>query len=157
MELTKDQQWETVVDALAVALVVIGEPELHGRNADIELSFSGAWRAWPQHPDYPSINPRDFHIYAMKSPRRVGAHGAFEWKSSLNASLVGGTSGWEPEEVLSLVAEFSGTSSAAWEGLARGFPERVRGLTRPAPSRLAILPRRVWSCAGEGSGCRRPH
>lgn len=118
---------KTVVDALAVALVAVGEPELHGQKTDVELSFSGAWRAWPQHRDYPSITPRDFHIYAMKSPRRVGAHGAFEWKKTLNASLVGGTSGWEPEEILSLIAELSGTPAPAWEALARGFAERVNG------------------------------
>lgn len=126
MKQSKDQQRKTVVDALAVALVAIGDPELHGQALTIELSFNGAWRGWPQNTDYPSINANDFRIYAMKSARRVGAHGAFEWKNSLNASLIGGTSEWEPGEVLDLVAGFTVTSAAAWEDLARDFVRRVR-------------------------------
>lgn len=124
--MNKDQQWKTVIDALAVTLVKIGQAELHGQKATIELSFNAAWRHWAQNADYPSIDPNDFHIYAMRSAGRVVAHGAFEWKKSLIASLVGGTSGWDPAEVLDLVAEFSETPVAAWESLARDFAQRVQ-------------------------------
>lgn len=127
MKLSKDQQWKTVVDALAVALVTIGNPELHGQKSTIELSFNGAWRGWPQNSNYPSIDPNDFHIYAMKSAGRSGAHGAFQWKKSLNASLMGGTSDWDPSEALDLVAGFTETSAESWENLARDFARRVRG------------------------------
>lgn len=126
MKLNKDQQWKTVIDALAVALVAIDSPEIRGLRSTIELDFNAAWRDWPQATDYTSVDPNDFYIYAMKSGRRSGAHGAFNWDGELRAQLVGGTDWWAPEEVLDLVAENSRTSAEAWRALARNFASKAR-------------------------------
>lgn len=121
MKLNKDQQWKTVIDALAVALVAIGVPHIRKLRSTIELDFNSAWRNWPQSSSYPSINPDHFYVYVMKSARRNGAHGAFTWEGDLTAMLVGGTDWWEPDELLEFIAEHSDTSADAWKSLATSF------------------------------------
>lgn len=117
--MTKDNQWKTTIQGLALGCLVIGVDELPGKKMNAEFAFSRAWRSWTHAAVFPSVSPDDFFIYLGKSSRRNGAFGAWNWGQALEPYVA--IEGWEPDEALEAFADEKSVPSEAWAALARMF------------------------------------
>ncbi|KRE28270.1 hypothetical protein [Agromyces sp. Soil535] len=125
--LTKDQQWKTVVEALAVACVAVGGSGMSSSKMNIEFAFSAAWREWPWRSEFPSVSERSAYIYISKSERRNGVIGAFDLGRTMEPYLLESYEWWGAEQALEHIGDRDGPSAEAWRWLGDAFVSDMSG------------------------------
>ncbi|MGV8912488.1 MAG: hypothetical protein ACOH14_07720 [Rhodoglobus sp.] len=122
-KMTKDQQWKTVAEGLALGCLLLGVDTLTANKMRVQFAFAHAWRAWSRSSAFPSVSPRDFYIYVSKSSRRIGVSAAWNWGGELVPYLT--IEGWDAVESLEVFAEAEMISAEDWQSLARSFIDEL--------------------------------
>jgi hypothetical protein len=77
--LNRYDQWNTVLQGLALGCLALRTDRLPATRAKIEPAIVKAWRVWPWADEFPAVFAREFDVFAMRSSRRNTEFASWEW------------------------------------------------------------------------------